>query len=118
MTKGIDDIGKILQDYENEIKETMNDTFKKIAEESVEKLKSSSPRGKGKKHYADGWTAKETETGYVVYNKDKYQLTHLLEYGHAKRGGTDRVPAKPHIKPVEDWVIQNIESRLKNDIEN
>lgn len=118
MINGLDDISKILKEYEDEIKDTMDDVFKRLAEESVEKLKNTSPRGKSKKHYADGWAVKETPTGYIVYNKDKYQLTHLLEYGHAKRGGRGRVPGKPHIKPVEDFVIENVEKKLKNDIEN
>lgn len=118
MIKGIEEINQALKEYVKEVQETMDETFKRMADKSVDKLAQTSPRGKSHKHYADRWAVKETPTGYIVHNKDKYQLTHLLEYGHVKRNGKGRVNAQPHIKPVEDWIIDNVESRLKRDIEN
>jgi hypothetical protein len=58
---------------------------KKLAKE----LKEKSPKRTGK--YAKGWRStvrKESAVGaeVVVHNKI-YRLTHLLEKGHAKRGG-------------------------------
>lgn len=37
----------------------------------------------------------------VIWNRTNYQLTHLLEFGHATRNGTGWVNAQPHIRDVE-----------------
>ncbi|WP_347563968.1 hypothetical protein [Neglectibacter sp. X58] len=49
----------------------------------------------------------------VVHNKKRYQLTHLLEKGHAKRGG-GRVRAFPHIAPAEQASIRELEEGIKS----
>ena len=56
--------------------------------------------------YAKSWTVKKTkETSnsleVTVHSKNRYQLAHLLEHGHAKRGG-GRVSARPHIAKAEE----------------
>ena len=67
-------------------------------------LKADSPEKTG--DYAKGWRMKKTSKGYIVHNKTDYQLTHLLEHGHARKGGGRDVKAKVHIRPAEENAIK------------
>ncbi|MCQ4931437.1 HK97 gp10 family phage protein, partial [[Eubacterium] rectale] len=49
--------------------------------------------------------------------KNRYQIAHLLEHGHAKRGG-GRVAARPHIAPAEENGIQQLEEEIERGIRN
>ena len=74
----------------------------------------SSFSGTGK--YAAGWTSQAKEGRYssqgIIYNRAKPGLPHLLEHGHAKRGG-GRTDGKEHIAPVEQEVIKSFEEAIK-----
>lgn len=94
------EIVKALQQYTGDVEKAIDEAKKEVAEKAVETLKATSPKGATGK-YAKGWDAKDVNGKQVIYNKTDYQLTHLLEYGHAKRNG-GRVAGKPHIRPVEE----------------
>ena len=73
------------------------------------------PKDTGK--YAKSWATKKTgENSHslemTVHSKNRYQLAHLLEKGHAKRGG-GRVSGKPHIAPAEENGVQLFEELIK-----
>lgn len=88
---------------------------KKAASMGVKKLKKTSPKKTGA--YRKGWTQrtdinKASRTSIVIHNKDRYNITMLLEKGHVgiahgKRFGT--VKAIPHIAPVEQEVYDYID---------
>lgn len=113
------EIAKMMEEYASEVAADIKAEARAVAKETVKELKKTSPDGSGsrKGHYKDGWASKvETENavsiGIRIYNKKKPGLTHLLEKGHAKRGG-GRVEGIPHIGPVEKQAVKDYEKRLK-----
>lgn len=113
------EIAKLMEEYASEVAADTKAEAKEVAKEAVKELKQTSPEGPGsrKGHYKDGWASKvESENavsiGIRIYNKKKPGLTHLLEKGHAKRGG-GRVEGIPHIGPAEQNAVENYEKRLK-----
>jgi len=115
------EVGAILQQFEHGVVTALDEASEEVAEEAVKKLKSTSPVGTGawKGHYAHKWKVKKVGGKLVVYN-EKYQLTHLLENGHdvVSHGRVvGHVQGQPHIKPVEEWVQEELPRKLEEMIE-
>lgn len=98
-----------LYNYKEDIDEEVVECTDKVTKEAKQELIQTSPRGKGSRQnpYYKGWTVKLGTRGKskyqkVIWNKTNYQLTHLLEFGHAKSNGAGRTRAIPHIRPVEE----------------
>lgn len=110
-----DAVNKILQDYGDEARETMEEIVTTTAKEAAKKMKSSGSFG-GKGTYKKGWKAKIEKSRLsveaVVYNPKQYYLTHLLEFSHAKQNG-GRTRAFTHIEPVNDWTQEEVVSKLE-----
>ena len=119
-----DAVNSILDEYGDECAEVIKEVIPEIAKDAQKQVKANANRafkkGKGSKHYANGWKVKVVKgrlgVETVVYNANKPQLTHLLENGHAKVNGIGRVEGRPHINPVNEWaekeVVKRIEERL------
>ena len=110
----------ILQDYSVEVSKAAEKAVTEVSKEATKKLRQTSPKRSGK--YGKGWASKVEKTPTTaeatVYGKTgTYQLAHLLEHGHARRGGGRKVDGIEHIKPVEDWAISEVEKRIREKVE-
>ena len=107
-----------LQDYADLATDDLKAAVKKAGTTVRKQIQTTAPSDTGK--YAKSWSVKNTkETSnsleVTVYSKNRYQLAHLLEYGHAKRGG-GRTKAQPHIAPVEETAISQLERDIKRSL--
>lgn len=112
-------VNEALSEYTDDLAIVVKDTAKEVGDKTAKQLKGTSPKRIG--GYARNWRAKviseSTENVEVtVHNARWYMLTHLLEHGHAKRGG-GRVAARPHIAAAEQAGIQMYQDELKRRIE-
>lgn len=104
------DVQDILKTFSKEFQEDVEEAAQETAQEVVEELRGSSPNRTGK--YAKGWKKIKRGTTTIVYNSDRYMITHLLEKGHVKRGG-GRVRAYPHIARAEKHGIDSFIKKIE-----
>ena len=108
----------LLDEIDKDIQNSAKRNIDRVAKESVQKLRNTSPRKTGS--YAKGWgTKKEGDMDVVVHNRTDYQLTHLLENGHIirnKKGTYGRTRGIKHIAPVEEWAVDELPRRIMEDI--
>lgn len=115
----IDDFSSALQDildeYGDNATEATRQSVLKVAKVAKKETQAGSPVG-SRGRYKKGWTVKEDSSRLtakaIVHNRTDYQLAHLLEKGHALRGG-GRTQAIVHIKPAEEHAIKNMEEALR-----
>lgn len=115
-----DEIMKGLKEYAEITSDKVKSAVKTAGETAVNEIKNNAPRNKGR--YAKSWSVKATKENsdllvLTVYSRDHYRLTHLLEYGHAKRNG-GRVPAQPHIAAAEEKSVEKLEEEIRKNIED
>ena len=104
------EITQTLKEYTEEVEEGLEKAKEDTAKNGAKKLRSTSPKKTGK--YSRSWRAKKQDEAWVIHNAKYYQLTHLLEKGHAKVNG-GRVSGRPHIAPVEEQVIKDFEKEVE-----
>lgn len=107
------EIAKQLAIYTSDVEEQVELAKEEVAKTAVSHLKQNSPELTGS--YRTGWKLKKDGNRVIVHNQTDYQLTHLLEYGHAKLGG-GRVPAIVHIRPAEVEAIKEFTERVEKAI--
>ncbi|MCI9402197.1 MAG: hypothetical protein HFF04_00800 [Oscillospiraceae bacterium] len=110
------EIASLLEEYGDDVKESMDEAVKKVSKAGAKALRAESKqRFGGSGAYAKGWTS-TVETGKrsaqgVIYNKDLPGLPHLLEHGHLNRDGS-RTPGRLHIAIVEEQIIEEFEKEV------
>ena len=113
-------IEKELTLYKETSQKTVKNAIREVADEIKTEISENAPTGKTGK-YARSWRVRQTEetmssVTYTVHaTKDGYPLAHLLEFGHAKRGG-GRTTAIPHIKPAEDRGAVTLEQKIRREL--
>lgn len=106
----------LLKDYEDDVNEYAREAVKQVVKKGAQQMKAASGIFGGTGRYSRGWTS-QVEDGRLssqgaVYNRDVPGLPHLLEHGHAKRGG-GRTSGREHIAPVEQEMIEAFEKALE-----
>jgi hypothetical protein len=113
-----DAIEKELSDFSKTTSDSVKKAVRKTGNSVRSDIRDTAPRRTGA--YAKSWSVKKTsETAtslsVTVYSRNRYQLAHLLEHGHAKRGG-GRVLAQPHIAPAEERGEKKLEEEIRKGI--
>ena len=103
-----------LQEYADVASEDVKTAVRKAGKNVKAEISANAPKRTGA--YAKSWavkTQKETANSLevVVHSKNRYQIAHLLEHGHAKRGG-GRVAGIPHIAPAEEKAVKQLEEDI------
>lgn len=110
-----DVIMKGLNEYAELAAEDMKEAVKHASATVRKEIKANAPSDTGK--YAKSWTAKKVrETSQtltmVVHSKNRYQLAHLLEHGHALRNG-GRYDGVVHISLAEQKGIEQLKEEIE-----
>ena len=107
-----------LEEYAELTADVLKKEIQEAGKVAKQQISQTAPRKTGR--YAKSWAVKQiSETSnsleVTVHSKNRYMLTHLLENGHAKRGG-GRVAAIPHIAPAEETAIQSLERNSEREL--
>ena len=108
-----------LQEYADLAAEDMKAAVRKAGNAAKKDIQANAPERTGA--YKKSWSVKTVRENanameVVVYSRNRYQLAHLLEFGHALRQG-GRTRAFPHIAPAEEraaeMLAREVEAALK-----
>ena len=108
-----------LQEYADLAAEDMKAAVRKAGNSAKKDIEANAPEKTGA--YKKSWAVKTVRENanameVVVYSRNRYQLAHLLEFGHDLRQG-GRTRAFPHIAPAEaraaEMLVREVEAALK-----
>lgn len=117
---------RLLSQYGKDARIALNESLPEAAKIAVKMIRANSKNRSGR--YVKGWAYKAETfrgigTSYVVYNKDRYRIAHLLENAHDVRNRKNG-PKLGEVKGdhviadaetyTEEWLVQDVERRIKN----
>ena len=120
----VDQLAAVVMEGLTEYADLATDDLKKAVRKSAKTVKDgimeNAPQHTGA--YKKSWTTKTTAESankleITVYSKNRYQLAHLLEKGHAKRNG-GRVSAQVHIAPAEEKGVKELEEEIERSLQS
>lgn len=108
-----------LREYSSLAADEMKEAVREAGNTVRNEIREKAPKDTG--IYAKSWTVKKqretsSSLSLTVHSRNRYQLAHLLEFGHAKRSG-GRVSAKPHIADAEAAGIRQLEEDIRKALE-
>ena len=108
------EVMKGLNEYAELADVSMKKAVRKTTTAVKNEISANAPKKSGR--YKKSWTARKTKENshtleMTVHSKDRYQIAHLLEHGHAMRNG-GRVAAKVHIAPAEQDGIEELKTEI------
>ena len=111
-----EEIMKCLQEYANLTDAATKVAVKKAAAQVKKEISQTAPKDTGA--YARSWKVKKIQESshnlnLTVCSPRRYPIAHLLENGHARRGGGREVDGIKHSKPAEDHGLELLEQELR-----
>lgn len=119
----VDQMEKAIMDELKEYADLATSDMKSAVQETAKSVRKDIQAGAPVRTgaYKRSWSVKKMSENansltVVVHSRNRYQIAHLLEHGHAKRNG-GRTRATPHIAPAEkrgeEELTRKIKERLK-----
>ncbi len=110
-----DAVTRELTDYAMSTADSIKEAVRHASDTVKKDISAGAPTRTGA--YAKSWRTKVTKEStngmeITVYSPTRYRIAHLLEKGHAKRGG-GRVAGRAHIAPAEQHGIKELETEIE-----
>ena len=111
---------KQMEEYSSVTAEGMKKAVNSAGKTVRQEIKATAPARSG--DYAKSWSVKKvnetsTKLELTVYSRNRYQLAHLLEYGHGLHQG-GRTRAFPHISEAEAKGAEQLENDIERMLRN
>ena len=115
-----DEIMNGLKEYADLATDDLKKSVRKAGNTVRKDIAASAPKDTGA--YAKSWSVKKvnetsTKLELTVYSRNRYQLAHLLEYGHGLHQG-GRTRAFPHISEAEAKGAEQLENDIERMLRN